>query len=137
MKINKATLTFGVIGLCATLSSFQKSLVESHDSVVVSNAIMNDEIPADVKVILDQKCTSCHGEAKQKGGLRLDSMESILKGGESGPAVEFGNAKSILLTSIHSPLESDEHMPPASKPQLTEEEISTINKWICGDSLAK
>ena len=40
--------------------------------------------------LLAEKCYSCHGDKKQKGGLRLDSLEAILKGGESGPAVVAG-----------------------------------------------
>ena len=43
-----------------------------------------------VRPLLAEKCYSCHGEKKQKGGLRLDSIEAILKGGESGPAVVPG-----------------------------------------------
>ena len=40
-----------------------------------------------VRPLLAENCYSCHGDKKQKGGLRLDSLEAILKGGESGPAV--------------------------------------------------
>ena len=43
-----------------------------------------------VRPLLAENCYSCHGEKKQKGGLRLDSLEAILKGGESGPAVVAG-----------------------------------------------
>ncbi len=43
-----------------------------------------------VRPLLAENCYSCHGDKKQKGGLRLDSLEAILKGGESGPAVVPG-----------------------------------------------
>ena len=45
---------------------------------------------AAVQPILDRHCTSCHGKDKAKGGLRLDSAEAVMKGGESGPAVLAG-----------------------------------------------
>ena len=42
---------------------------------------------ARVRPLLVAKCLECHGSDKPKAGLRLDSRESLLKGGESGPAV--------------------------------------------------
>ena len=50
-----------------------------------------------VRPLLAEKCYSCHGDKKQKGGLRLDSIEAILKGGESGPAVVPGKPNESLL----------------------------------------
>ena len=50
-----------------------------------------------VRPLLAQNCYSCHGDKKQKGGLRLDSIEAILKGGESGPAVVPGKPDESLL----------------------------------------
>ena len=37
--------------------------------------------------LIVEKCQSCHGDKKAKAGLRLTDRESLLKGGESGPAV--------------------------------------------------
>ena len=42
----------------------------------------------DIKPLLRERCYSCHGGVKQKGGLRLDSGSLIHKGGEDGPAVK-------------------------------------------------
>ena len=44
-----------------------------------------------VKPILTRHCVSCHGAAKPRGGLRLDTAAAALKGGKSGPAVLPGN----------------------------------------------
>src|SRR4051794_22143506 len=43
-----------------------------------------------VRPLLTESCTKCHGEAKHKGNLRLDSLPAILQGGDSGPAVVPG-----------------------------------------------
>ncbi len=40
-----------------------------------------------IRPLIVAKCQSCHGEKKAKAGLRLTDRESLLKGGESGPAV--------------------------------------------------
>ena len=35
-------------------------------------------------------CIACHGENKQESGLRLTSMDDLLQGGDSGPAIVPG-----------------------------------------------
>ena len=42
-------------------------------------------------------CYSCHGPDKQKGRLRLDSYELLMRGGKHGPVVKAGNAKGSEL----------------------------------------
>ena len=55
-----------------------------------------------VRPVLVENCYSCHGDKKQKGGLRLDSLEAILHGGESGPAVVPGKpAESLLVEAVN------------------------------------
>src|SRR4051794_1420606 len=55
-----------------------------------------------VRPILVERCGECHGAAgKAKGGLRLVSRESILKGGDSGPAAVPGKpAESLLVDTL-------------------------------------
>ncbi len=80
-----------------------------------------------VRPVLAEKCFSCHGEAKQKGGLRLDSRESLLKGGDSGAAIVPGDAqKSLLLRAVH--YDGELKMPPAGK--LSDENIAALTQWI-------
>src|SRR5438105_2084459 len=43
-----------------------------------------------IRPVLAEQCYGCHGEKKQRGKLRLDSKEALLKGGESGPAIVAG-----------------------------------------------
>ena len=79
-----------------------------------------------IRPLLHTKCVKCHGEDQQKGELRLDSLESLLKGGESGPAAIAGRAAdSLMLEAVR--YESFE-MPP-DKP-LSAEEIAALEKWI-------
>ncbi|MEK7950966.1 c-type cytochrome domain-containing protein [Luteolibacter soli] len=55
----------------------------------------------DIQPLLKESCFGCHGERKQKGDLRLDSLEAALKGGENGKVVVPGEAakSSILFAS--------------------------------------
>ena len=83
-----------------------------------------------VRPLLAENCYSCHGEDKQKGGLRLDSREAILTGGESGAAIVAGNiGDSLMLQAVR--YESHE-MPPGRK--LPDESIGLLEEWVRRDS---
>jgi uncharacterized membrane protein len=84
-----------------------------------------------VSRILQEKCTGCHGEGKQKGGLRLDESARILSGGEHGKVIVSGDpGGSELYRRAMLPLEDDDHMPPKGKPQLTAAETALLEWWI-------
>ncbi|HEX2877660.1 MAG TPA: c-type cytochrome domain-containing protein, partial [Polyangiaceae bacterium] len=81
--------------------------------------------------ILKQHCVECHGPEKQKGKLRVDSLEELMKGGENGPAIVAGAPKkSSLLTRMLLPETDDDHMPPEGKPGPKAEERALIEFWI-------
>lgn len=55
----------------------------------------------DIRPLFEASCFNCHGEKKQKGELRLDSLEAVLKGGESGKSVvPTDSSKSSLVFAI-------------------------------------
>lgn len=84
-----------------------------------------------VEPLLKNRCYSCHGPEKQKGKLRLDSKDLMLKGGEKGAALAAGKAaESELIERLLLPLTDEDHMPPKEKPQLTEEELTLLKWWI-------
>src|SRR5213592_2730876 len=51
----------------------------------------------EIKPIFDKSCIKCHGPEKQKGKLRLDSLEAALKGGQDGKVIEPGNSADSML----------------------------------------
>ena len=85
----------------------------------------------DVKPIFEKSCFGCHGPEKQKGDLRTDSREAVLKGGEIGKVVEAGKIeKSPLLWSV-ARLDEDAAMPPEGKADpLTKEQVALVRAWI-------
>ena len=67
----------------------------------------------DVAPILANHCVKCHGEEKQKSGLRLDQRPLMLKGGDSGlPAVVPGKPERSFLLEVVSDPEHEIAMPP-------------------------
>ncbi len=81
---------------------------------------------SEVRPVLVKRCYECHAAEKQKGALRLDSREGAIAGGDSGPAIEPGDAESSLLVEAIR-YESYE-MPPDG--QLPEDEAAALIKWI-------
>jgi len=82
-----------------------------------------------VKPILTQRCVTCHGAAKPKGGLRLDTAAAALLGGDSGPAVVPGQgAESPLIAAVRG--EGQTERMPLKRPPLSEAEIAVLKDWI-------
>ena len=86
---------------------------------------------AAIQPILEDKCVSCHSEQKTKGGLILSSLAAFEKGGRHGVAFKLGDVENSLLWKyINLPEEDKKHMPPAGKPQLTEDDKKIILQWL-------
>lgn len=88
------------------------------------------ELNLQVRTIIAHNCTSCHGEAKSKGDLRLNSKEAVFKGGKNGKIFVPGDPQnSEMLRRIKLPRGHKEAMPTKGK-GLTKEEIDIIEYWI-------
>jgi hypothetical protein len=79
-----------------------------------------------VRPVLVNRCLSCHGDTKQKAGLRLDSLVGMLRGGESGAAIVPGepDESNLVMAVRHDGWE----MPPDGK--LPDAEIEAIAEWV-------
>src|SRR5262245_11006043 len=73
-------------------------LVTAEDSSVVITPQQEKFFEEKVRPLLANHCLDCHGAQKQESGLRLDSRQSVLKGGDSGePAAVAGHPEQSLL----------------------------------------
>ena len=81
-----------------------------------------------VRPLLAESCFSCHGEEKQKGGLRLDSPAFIRAGGESGAVVEPGQPAASRLILAVGYQDEDLKMPP--KKRLSTQQVADLNEWV-------
>ncbi len=81
-----------------------------------------------VRPVLANNCYGCHSlQAPQPlSGLRLDSREALLKGGNRGPAIVPGDpSRSRLIQAVrHQTL----MMPPNG--ELAETEIADLEQWV-------
>ncbi len=83
----------------------------------------------DIKPLLRNKCSSCHGAKKQKSKLRLDAGKFIHAGSKEGEVIVPGKANtSELITRVLSH-DEEERMPPEGAP-LTAEQVAQLQAWI-------
>jgi hypothetical protein len=83
----------------------------------------------EIKPIFEASCIKCHGRGKDKGGLRLDTRETLLKGGDSGLAVIPGKSAESLLIALVQGFDADSIMPKKGS-RLTPEQIGLLRAWI-------
>ncbi len=82
----------------------------------------------EVRPVLVNRCCECHGEKKKKGSLRVDNINYLKAGGDSGPALVPGDPdKSIMINAIRYQ-DPDFKMPPKEK--LPEKEIAVLEQWV-------
>ncbi|HXT61226.1 MAG TPA: DUF1549 domain-containing protein, partial [Pirellulales bacterium] len=83
----------------------------------------------DVAPILKQYCGKCHTGKEKKGGLSLNTRESLVGGGESGRAVVLGkSADSELLARIAS--NDDNLKMPPEGPRVPADKAALLKAWI-------
>jgi len=120
-----------MITRAGTASSFLLLL----GSAVLSAQETDNLFTDSVRPLFERKCFQCHSSKADelKGNLKLDSLDTILKGGDQGPAIVAGDVEnSFLLRAIRYQVE-DYQMPPSGR--LPEADIKVIENWV--KSLAK
>ncbi len=81
-----------------------------------------------IRPVFVETCGKCHGEKKQKGGLRLDSRAGWLKGGDNGQALIPGELDASLLIKAVRYESADLKMPPKGK--LPTATIRAFEEWV-------
>jgi len=81
-----------------------------------------------IRPVLAQHCYNCHSQRAKtlQGGLYVDSLAGLLKGGDNGPAIIDGNADESLLISALA--HESFKMPPKGK--LATKVINDFRQWI-------
>ena len=83
----------------------------------------------DIKPILQVACVRCHARGNDKGGFSIETRESLLKGGDTRPAVVPGRSDDSFLIALVSGLEPDMVMPKKGS-RLTGDQIALLRAWI-------
>ena len=91
----------------------------------------------DILPIVLLRCTTCHGSRLQRGGVDLRTRESMVKGGENGPALIPGDpAASLMMQRIET-----EACPPRNQllkyfvRRPPKPEVDKLREWIAEGAL--
>jgi mono/diheme cytochrome c family protein len=94
-----------------------------------------------IQPMFDAHCISCHGPKKEKGKLRLDTLEASLKGGKNPTFVIGKPDSSMLLARVFLERTAGDVMPPKAEKPLTEKQKEALYAFVEGqpipDELAK
>jgi len=101
----------------------------SASSSAADEARASDTFKKEIKPIFQKNCFGCHDAQRGRSGLVLETMESVLRGGDkSGPAAIPGRSKeSPLILYVRG---QGKPRMPMSKAPLSEADITRIAKWI-------
>lgn len=83
----------------------------------------------EIKPIFEARCINCHGHGRDKGSFQLDTRDTLLKGGDSGPAAVPGNSAESYLIELVQGFDPDNAMPKKGT-KLTPEQIGLLRAWI-------
>ena len=94
-----------------------------------------------IQPMFDAQCVSCHGPKKEKGKLRLDTLEATLKGGKNPTFVIGKPNSSMLLSRVFLDRTAGDVMPPKAEKPMTEKQKEALYAFVEGqpipDELAK
>lgn len=96
-------------------------------AAVRTTAAEKPDFQRDVLPLFETKCLRCHGEKKRDAKLDMRTVDALLTGGVTGPAIRPGNAqKSLLIELLHY----NEMPPKKEKSRVTKEELALLRRWI-------
>ncbi len=111
---------FSLICFCTILFGAHSQSIIAAPGVTLSEVAT---VPANVKAVLDSNCISCHGEKKQKGKLRLDTLSAL-----------SGDARLELLGRAQEQVLFQE-MPPEDEKQPGSAERKLLYDWLRSEVL--
>jgi mono/diheme cytochrome c family protein len=133
----KSSLSLLAVCVLFTLSTATlRADLELGDASKLPPAAKKDGVTyaKDIKAIFEKSCVKCHGGEKPKAKYSMETLESILKGGNEGKSVIPGNSAKSALVHQAADLVKDMEMPPTDKrdkyPALTKEQIGLVRAWI-------
>ena len=127
MKPCSVVLSLGV--LCGACVSAWAELSPEQLAQVPPAADHPINFTKEIKPLLEASCIKCHGKGRAKGDLRIDSLETLLKGGDSGPALVPGKGAESLVVERVMGFDPDSVMPKKGT-KWTREQVALLRAWI-------
>jgi len=128
MKRSVRAVVALISGLAVVLSTLSALAAAPGNAPADAASAAARHFESKVRPLLVAKCETCHGPRLQQGGLRVDTLEALLRGGKGGPAVVPGRpAAGTLIRMIRHP-DASLRMPPGGR--LSDAETASLVAWI-------
>ena len=86
-----------------------------------------------IRPVFANDCLPCHGGKKTSSGLKVDSLEALIKGGDRGPAIVPGHPDTSLLIQAIRQTHDEVEMPPDRR--LPDDVIAAFAKWVADGAI--
>ena len=127
--------------LCVGMLAAAPSTPKKAESAAPLNPAQKADYAQVIQPLFDAHCVSCHGPKKEKGKLRLDTLEATLKGGKNPTFVIGKPNSSMLLSRVFLDRTAGDVMPPKAEKPMTEKQKEALYAFVEGqpipDELAK
>src|SRR5262245_42201902 len=117
------------VWLCAGLSTVSAALTPEQIKALPPAAPHAVDFSKEIKPILEARCVNCHGRGRDKGDFKIDTRETLLQGGGSGPAIVVGKSAESYLIELVMGFDPVNVMPQKGT-KLTREQIALLRAWI-------
>ena len=113
------------IVLCASIISASQAPTPASSTTGPQSA---DHFEAKIRPLLAANCFACHAESAM-AGLRVDSREALLRGGETGPAIVPGRPDASALINAINHADGFPKMP-RGRAKLPQADIDLLVEWV-------
>lgn len=124
-----AVLACGFAMASASVAVGQEIVPSSEESGAADAVLFS----RDIRPAFQKNCLPCHNTTRAKSGVNLETVDQIMRGGDSGSILVPGQADESLLFQVAAH-QSDPVMPPESNKvnarRLNETELALLRRWI-------
>ena len=120
-----------VLSLAAfALHAATEAAAPTNDGELPPAATHPVDFAKELQPLFAERCYDCHGEKKQESGMRADSREALLKGGDTGPSFVVSNSAVSIIVQVLAGTHPDLAQMPKKKEKFTDEQIGLVRAWI-------
>jgi hypothetical protein len=120
-----AALVAVAVVLCASIINASQATTPASSTTASQSA---DHFEAKIRPLLAANCFACHAE-RALAGLRVDSREGLLRGGETGPAIVPGRPDDSALINAIKHADGFPKMP-RGRAKMPQADIDLLVEWV-------
>lgn len=118
-----------MLGLLVLSASSPEASADDKPQPAGKAAALPVDFAHEIVPILQKRCAKCHAGTRRKGGFSINTRQSLISGGDGGPAAIAKNSAESALIERLTATELELRMPPEGE-RLTGEQIALMRRWI-------